>query len=64
MQLSYRGSYYETWETITPQLPQQQDLTTAKYRGVSYKITKGKKAKNPQPIQLKYRGVTYVRSGN
>ncbi|MBW4646513.1 MAG: DUF4278 domain-containing protein [Goleter apudmare HA4340-LM2] len=64
MLLSYRGSYYKTYATITPQLPQQQDFTTAKYRGVSYKITKDTKAKTQQPIQLTYRGINYISSGN
>lgn len=64
MQLSYRGFHYETYETIATQLLQQQDFTTAKYRGVSYKITKGTKAKNQYPTQLKYRGISYVSSGN
>lgn len=61
MLLSYRGSYYET---ITTQLPQQQDLSTAKYRGVSYKITNSTTAKKTHPITLKYRGITYINGGN
>ncbi|MBD2346986.1 DUF4278 domain-containing protein [Anabaena subtropica] len=60
MLLSYRGSYYETYDTITAKLPQKQNFTTVKYRGVSYKIVKPTTAKNQHPIQLKYRGVTYM----
>lgn len=60
MLLSYRGYHYETHATITTQLSQPQDFTTAKYRGVSYKIASCQPVQNPHPTQLKYRGVTYI----
>lgn len=63
MLLTYRGSYYETSATITIKLPQKQDLTTAKYRGVSYNIHKFTTAKNQRLTPLKYRGVTYINGG-
>jgi Domain of unknown function (DUF4278) len=59
MQLSYRGSHYESnfsevtttkWETNT------------KYRGISYRISKPRLLKNFSQFELKYRGVTYIRS--
>lgn len=57
MLLSYRGFHYQA---STALLPEQQDLTTAKYRGVSYNIVKHITIKTPSKSQLKYRGFTYI----
>lgn len=58
MQLSYRGSHYESnFSAVTTTKWE----TNAKYRGISYRISKPTLLKAFSRFELKYRGVTYIR---
>jgi Domain of unknown function (DUF4278) len=58
MQLSYRGSHYES---NIQELAIKHCETNAKYRGISHHISKPRLLKTFSQFELKYRGITYIR---
>ncbi|BAZ40593.1 hypothetical protein NIES4101_65540 [Calothrix sp. NIES-4101] len=58
MQLSYRGSHYES---DISELTSTKYEKNAKYRGISYRISKPRLLTTFSRFELKYRGVTYIR---
>ncbi|WP_081402809.1 DUF4278 domain-containing protein [Scytonema hofmannii] len=57
MQLSYRGSQYNTSHTQFPNPPY---FVNTKYRGISYSILRITTVPTQTKSELKYRGVTYL----